>query len=90
MEDLPQEFFVEITSINMEFLENKTGEITAETYLISISEILNGVQQIRAGSLLIASNYILGLIRGNSSIYLFDFHSKDEKTTYRILAPHFF
>ena len=52
MEDLPQEFFVEITSINMEFLENKTG--------------------------------------GNSSIYLFDFHSKDEKTTYRILVPHFF
>ena len=90
MEDLPQEFFVEITSINMEFLENKTGEITAGAYLISISEILNGVQQIRAGSLLIASNYILGLIAGNSSIYLFDFHSKDEKTTYRILVPHFF
>ena len=26
IEDLPQEFFVEISSVNVEFFENKTGE----------------------------------------------------------------
>ena len=30
------------------------------------------------GALLIVNNYILGLIWGNDSIYLFDSHSKDE------------
>ena len=30
------------------------------------------------GVLLIVNNYILGLIWGNDSIYLFDSHSKDE------------
>ena len=62
----------------MGFLENKAGEITARAYLISISEIVNGVQQFGAGALLIAKNYILGLIWRNDSIYLFDSHSKDE------------
>ena len=42
MEYLPQEFLVENSSINVEFLENKTREITAGAYLITISEILNG------------------------------------------------
>ena len=46
----------------MEFLENKTGEITAGAYLISISELVTAVQQIGAGSLLIVNNYILDLI----------------------------
>ena len=36
------------------------------------------VQYIGAGALLIVNNYILGLIWGNDSIYLFDCHSKDE------------
>ena len=36
MEDLPQEFLEENYSINVEFLENKTREITAGAYLISI------------------------------------------------------
>lgn len=30
-----------------------------------------------AGALLIASNYILGLIRGSNSIYLFDLHNNE-------------
>ena len=77
MEDLPQESLVQNSSINVEFLENKTGEITAGAYLISVSEIVNGVQQIGAGAILIASNYILGLTWENDSIYLFDSHSKD-------------
>ena len=36
MEDLPQTFLVESTSINAKFLENKTGKITAGTYLKSL------------------------------------------------------
>ena len=77
-EDLPQEFLVENSSINVEFLENKTGEITAETYMISVSEIVNGIQQIAPGALIIINNYILDLIWGNDSIYLIDSHSKDK------------
>ena len=63
--------------MNVEFLENKTGEITAGGYLLSIAEIINSAQQIGTGALLIVNNYILGLIWGNDSIYLFDSHSKD-------------
>ena len=48
---------------NVGFLDDKTGEITAGAYLISIAEFINGVQQIRTGALLIVNNYILGLIR---------------------------
>ena len=77
---------VENSSINVEFLENKTGEITAETYMISISEIVNGIQQIAPGALLIINNYILDLIWGNDSIYLFDSHSKIRMTIYRVLV----
>ena len=36
------------------------------------------IQQIGTGALLIVNNYILGLIWGTDSIYLFDWHSKDE------------
>ena len=43
MEDLPEEFSVENCSINVEFLENKTGEITAGAYLLSVVEIRNSV-----------------------------------------------
>ena len=79
MEDLPQEFSKEICSINMEFLENKTEEIIAGAYLLSVVEIRNWAQQIRAGARLSVNNYALGLNWGNdSTIYLFDSHSKDE------------
>ena len=46
--------------------------------MISISETANGAQQIGADARRIVSNYILHLIWGNNSIYLFDSHSKDE------------
>ena len=46
MEDLPQELLVEKVSINLEFLKNKAGEITARAYLISISEIVNGFRKL--------------------------------------------
>ena len=57
MEDLLQEYLVENSPLNMEFLENKTEEIVAGAYLISTSEIVNGVQQIEAGVLLTTGNY---------------------------------
>ena len=78
IEDLPQEFLIENSLINVQFLENKTGEITAGAYLLSIAEIVNSVQHIGTGALLIVNNYILGLIWGNYSIYLLDSHSKNE------------
>ena len=71
MYDLPQEFLVEKTSIKVKFLENSTGEINAWAYLVSISEIVNGFQQIGAGTLLIANSYILVIILGNGSIYIY-------------------
>ena len=75
MEDLPQEFMIKNCQINVELLENKTGEITTGWYLLSIAEILNSARQIGIDALLIANKYILGLIWGTDSIYLFDSHS---------------
>ena len=40
---------------------------------------MNSVQQIGAEILHIVHNYILGLILGTESIYVFVSHSKDEK-----------
>ena len=78
VEDLPHKFMIENYLINVELLENKTGEITAGAYLLSITEIVNKAQQIGTGALLIVNNYILGLIWGTDSIYLLHSHSKDE------------
>ena len=78
MEDLLQEFYIENSAINVEFLNNKTGEITAGAYLVSITEIVSDCQRIGTGALLIISNYILGLLWGNQCFFLFDSHSKDE------------
>ena len=63
-----------------DFLENMAREIIAGAYLLSITEVLNSVQQIGTGTLLIANNYILGLIRGTDSTYMFDSHNKDENS----------
>ena len=45
VEDLPQEFLIENSTINVEFLENKAREI------------VNSIQQIGIGGLLIVNNY---------------------------------
>ena len=74
MEDLPQEFFIETLSINVEFLNIRIGEITAGAYLLSITEIVSDCQQIDTGPLLIINNYILGLLWGNQCFFLFDSH----------------
>ena len=78
MEDLPQDLFIENSSINVEFLNIRTGEITAGTYVLSTAEIMCDCQQIGTEALLIINNYILGLILGKQCFFLFNFHSKDE------------
>ena len=60
MEDLPQ--VLEGFAVNVQFLEIMTGEITAVAYLLSIVEIVNIVQQIGTGALLVVNNYIFALI----------------------------
>ena len=56
MENLPQETFLENSLINVEFLYNRTGEITAGAYLLSITESVSECQEIGAGALLIINN----------------------------------
>ena len=89
MENLPQEFLMENSSINQQFLELKTGEITAGAYLITISEILSGIQQIGTGVLLIVNNFILDLMWGNDSIYLILIVNM-RMAIYRFLEQQFF
>ena len=64
MEDLLQEFLIENCSINVEFLENKTGEVTAGLYLLSIAEIKDSFGRIGGLAAVIINNDILGLIWG--------------------------
>ena len=78
VEDLTQELFIENLSINVEFLNNRTGEITPGAYLVSVTEIVSEIQQIGTGALFIINDYILGLLWRNQCFFLFDFHSKDE------------
>ena len=44
-------------------LENKAGEIKAGTCLLSFAEIVNNIQQIGCGALLIVNSYVLGFLR---------------------------
>ena len=41
IEDLSQEVFIENSSINVEFLNTRTEEITVGAYLLSINEIVS-------------------------------------------------
>ena len=60
------------------FQKIRLEKLLLGSYLVSIAEIVNSVQHIGTGALLIVNNYILGLIWGNDSIYLFGSDSKDE------------
>ena len=64
MEDLPQEFLIENCFINVEFLKNKTGEVTAGLYLLSIAEIKDSFGRIGSLAAVIINSDILGLIWG--------------------------
>ena len=76
IEDLPQNFSIGNSSVKVELLKSKTGEITAGSHLLSVAKIVN-VQQIGTGALLIV-NYILDLFWGIDSICLFHSHIKDD------------
>ena len=78
IEDSPPEFLIEISSIKVEFQENKAGEITTPEYLLSIVEIVNSVHEVGTDALFLVKNYVLGLIWGIDYIYLFALQSKDE------------
>ena len=56
IEELPREFCIECLSVNVPFLKNNSGKITAETYLVFLVEIVNSVQQIGTDTLSIVSN----------------------------------
>ena len=62
MEDFPQEFLIENCFMNVEFLENKTGEVTAGLYLLSIAEIKDSFGRNGGLAAVIINNDILGLI----------------------------
>ena len=72
MEGLAQEFLIENSFVNLGFLENKTGNYSWGVFAIYYRNC-NSVQQIGTGALLSVNNYILGLIWGTDSIYLFWF-----------------
>ena len=60
VEDLPHEFLIEHCLINVDFLDNRTGPITAGVYLESINEMISSCKQVESGALFIVNNYFLG------------------------------
>ena len=65
-------------STNVQFLNTRTGEITARAYLGSITEIVSDCQQKGRRALLIRNNYVLVLLWGKQCFFLFDSHGKDK------------
>ena len=59
------------------FLENRTGKITLNIYLVSVTEILHPCSNHGKGALLISSGYVPRIIRGKKCLYLFDSYSED-------------
>ena len=49
IEDLPQVVFIESVSINVDFLNDRTGEITAGAYLVFNAEIVSDWRLIGTG-----------------------------------------
>ena len=90
IKDLPQELLIEKFSINVEFFEIKTGEITAGKYLLSVTEIVNSLKEIRNSDLLVVNNYILGLIWGFDSMYLFDSQKNMRREIYQVQVQQIF
>ena len=59
VEVLPQRFLIENCLIDIEFLENRLGQITAGAYYISITKIISSCQEARSGTLLIVKSSVL-------------------------------
>ena len=84
LQKLPEDFLIENATRNVIFFfGNKTREIAAEAYLISISEIVsrNCVQQVWTGALLIGNSYILDLIL-EKGLFVYSFHPVKMRMTY--------
>ena len=77
VDDLPRTVDIYSYPVDIFSLDNKTGEIKLNTYLVSLKEIIESCLNIGSGALLIISGYIFGLIWGKECVYLFDSHSND-------------
>ena len=77
VDDSPSTVNIYSYSVDIFSLDNKTGEITLNAYLISLKEIIESCLNIGSGALLIISGYIFGLIWGKDRVCLFDSHRKD-------------
>ena len=75
VEDLPTKMEIYSHSKYIALLENKTGEITSSTYLISIVDIVGYYSSLGNGALLIINGYALGVFWGKNCFFLFDPHS---------------
>ena len=77
VDNLPTRVSIYDSAVDIVFLENKTGEITLNVYLISMADFLSTCSNHGKGALLIISGYVLGIIWRRNCFYLFDSHSKD-------------
>ena len=83
VDDLPRSVDIYSNSVDIFLLDNKTGEITLNAYLVSLKEIIESCLNIWSGALLIIrliiSGYIFGILWEKDFVYLFDSHSKDDE-----------
>ena len=77
VDDLPQNCKIEDVSLNLDYLESKTGEIVFNAYLISISEIVSSCSSKGNGALLFISGYTLAILWGRDCFFIFDSHGRD-------------
>ena len=87
VEDLPAEVNICDQVVKIELLENKTGEITLNTYLISLKEIVPVLIQVMVHCF---CSYVLGNIWRRQCFYLFDSHSKTGMKIYAKMGQQFY
>ena len=80
IDDLPHHLFLWTQHIlQVQYLENMTGEICLNAYITSISQIISNCQCLGNGALLIINNYTLSILWGRQCFFIFDSHSRDEE-----------
>ena len=79
IDDLPQNCKIEDVSLNLDYLENKTGKIVFNAYLISISEITSSSTSKGNGALLFIHYWIhvSHTFWGRDCFFIFESHSRD-------------
>ena len=68
-------------SLNLDYLENKTGVIVFNVYLISMSEIVSSCTSKENSALLFISGYILAILWGGDCFFIFDSHRRNSSGT---------